>query len=141
MSKTPVGETLQEQFDRVWTSLRDALAQLSDEQLTAAPEPWLAPVRQGFHIIDAVSAYVDDDPETWEQSDLSRALDTAPVETFPRRKELLVALDAVEAKAKVWLEGLNDEEGTRDQTKIAWAGPTSVDRALTPFATRSTTWR
>jgi hypothetical protein len=104
--------------------------------LTAAPEPWLAPVRQAFHIIDAVSAYTDPDPETWEQSDLSRTWDTAPVEAFPGREELLADLDAVEAKAKVWLEGLTDEEWTRDQKKSPWAGATTLDRAL--YALRHT---
>jgi hypothetical protein len=136
VSNNRIGETLEEQFDRVWQSLRDALAQFTDEQLAAAPEPWLAPVRQAFHVIDAVSAYTDPDPETWEQSELSRTWDTAPVEAFPGREELLAALDAVEAKAKGWLGSLTDEEWTRDQTKIPWAGSTSLDRAL--YALRHT---
>jgi len=136
MSKNRIGETLEEQFDRVWRSLRDALVRFPDEQLASASDPWLAPVRQAFHVIDAVSAYADPDPETWEQSNLSRTWDTAPVEAFPRREELLAALDTVEAKAKVWLEGMTDEEWTEDQTKIPWAGATSLDRAL--YALRHT---
>ena len=58
MNNTHITTTLQAQFNRLWQSLRQSLEQFTDEQLTSAQTPWLAPARQAFHIIDAVSAYV-----------------------------------------------------------------------------------
>ncbi len=136
MGNDRIGETLQAQFDRVWQSLRQTIGQLTDEQLASAPIPWLSPARQAFHIIDSVSAYVDPCPDTWEQSQLSRTWATAPTDELPDRREILSNLNAVEAKTTVWLLSLTSDQWTRDETKIPWAGATTLDRAL--YALRHT---
>jgi len=130
MSETTIGEIVARQYDRMWTSLRDAIAKLSDQQWRESECDWLAPVRLAYHLIEAADFYGADNVKGFQKGSLGGNWEYSPTADLPSPQQMLGLLDRVQPKMRAWLKGCSDQAFLAEQTDFPWTGETRLDQAI-----------
>jgi len=127
LADATIGEILARQFDRVWTTLRDSLGNLSDAQYCDSDCEWLAPIRQAYHIVETAEFYTN---EHIDDGNPPLDWDHGPSELLPSKSQLLVYLDRVQPAVRAWLVNCSDEAFLSVEPDFNDSGGTRLDRAV-----------
>lgn len=127
MTSKAIAKSLAEQFDRVWSTLRDALAHLDEEQYHSGEIAFLIPRNLTYHTVETADFYSSDcEPDGFPWGHIKA--DT---------KELALAyIEQVQAKVRQWTLQHDDEQWLSPQSICKWTGATVLDRGL--YALRHT---
>ncbi|HEY1064882.1 MAG TPA: DinB family protein [Pirellulales bacterium] len=127
MSEGKIGAVVARQYDRMWSSLRDAVSQLSDAEWRTSDCEWLAPIRLAYHLVETAEYYRGASPDDGAEP---LDWDNGPTDALPSQQQLLLYLDRVQASVREWLTTSSDEAFLSPQTVFERTGETLLDRAI-----------
>ena len=130
MAVVTIGQTLAEQYDRVWGTLRDALGKMSDQQWRESDCDWLTPVRQAYHIVETAEFYAGAKGQGYKWGSLGGNWEESPSAELPSQAQMLAFLERVQATVRKWLVECGDAEYLLPEAGFAWTGGTRLSRAL-----------
>lgn len=129
MSENRIGQCIADQFDRVFSSLRDAIGKCPDDQWISGDVDWLIPARQAFHAVRSADFYRHRSREEFH-CPIAGDWEKTPLAELPARPALLEYLQHTQGAMKQWLTQQSDEAILADEKAFPWTGRTILDRAV-----------
>lgn len=129
-SQDLIARSLAEQFDRLWSSMRDALAKCPDDQWRQGDVDWLIPARLAVHAIQACDFYSGENPDSFDWNALGCSWEDSKPEALPSRDATLEYLDRVVIGVRTWLADLGDAGLLQEEKHFPWTGRLIMDRAI-----------
>jgi hypothetical protein len=125
-----ISKSLLESYNRSWTMYENAIREIPDEHWRTGEHHNLVPVVILLHSIEAADFYSADsaDFEWGHRFNLRWSKDNP--KDFPSRNELMVYLNEVREKNRLWVESFSDEEFLEEDPFPYNTGHGRLGRAL-----------
>jgi uncharacterized damage-inducible protein DinB len=104
-----LAEALTRQFDRHWEMLIDGVTKVPDDEWCQGPTHFMVPARLAFHAVQAVDYHLDDNRATFDWNAFGVDWEESEPEALPDKAALLAYLERVQAKARRWINQLDDQ--------------------------------
>jgi len=126
-----IGNGLADQFERMWTMLREAIGNCLDEEWKREAGHWfLIPSRLAYHTIETVDFYGRESPEEMDWAvRFGVDWETKEAEKLPDREPMLDYLEEIKSSLERKLHSMSDEALLADHA-FPWTGATVLDRMV-----------
>lgn len=123
---------LADQFRRQWSTLRESVNAVPDDQWRAGEHIHLVPARLAYHIFGGTEVYARS--TSYEEFRRDRVFggdwQVMGAEELPDRAAALRHIDALEKAVERWLSSLEDEGLLTTNDGFPWTGEKKLGRAL-----------
>jgi uncharacterized damage-inducible protein DinB len=126
-----IGQGLADQFERMWTMLRETIDNCAEEEWKREAGHWfLLPSRLAYHTIETVEFYSRQSPEGMDWNGrFGVDWETRETERLPDREPMVNYLDDIRGSLREKLQSLPDEALTAEHA-FPWTGATPLERMI-----------